>query len=190
MKLQLSRNYLNATYTDTSTGRVIYKVTTPSAPIVTGSTTISKVLPADIGLPRRDSDRDGEEPNEERFASLGRIDWRTLHSSSIKILDQEMETKHFLRRDGRAGKLFGRNRVFTAPDGREYKWILGSHTSKLVLNDGNDIDVAKYHRENLGNLGIIEEKRRGVLEIYPAGEHMVDLILVTFVYVEKVRRDD
>ncbi|ESK82738.1 hypothetical protein Moror_5672 [Moniliophthora roreri MCA 2997] len=181
MKLHLSQNFLNSTYTD-DTGRVIYKVNTPSTPLVNGSTTISKVLPADTDIPRRDSGSDSD--SHERFANLGRIDWRTLQSSLIRILDQQMETKQFFRRDGWSGKLFGRNRVFTAPDGKEYKWILDPLIMELVLNDGNDSLVAKYHR---GNMGITEEKRRGVLEIYPAGEHMVDLILVTFVYVEKVR---
>ncbi|ESK82737.1 hypothetical protein Moror_5671 [Moniliophthora roreri MCA 2997] len=123
--------------------------------------------------------------SEERFANLGRIDWRTLQSSTIQILDQQMETKDFFRSEGWSGKK--RNRIFTGPDGKEYKWILGSFTSKLVLNDGTETPVAKFHQSNMG---LFEKKRRGVLEIYPPGEHMVDLILVTFVYVEKIRRDD
>ncbi|KAI3608170.1 hypothetical protein WG66_006527 [Moniliophthora roreri] len=177
MKLHVTGHFLNATYADDA-GRVIYKVKTSS--LVHRSTTISKVLPQDIDIPRRNSD-----PNDsqERFAHLARIDWG-VQSTSIHLLDQLMETRQFLRKEP---KFFTRNRIFTAPDGKEYKWILGSHTSQLIQYDGKDTvtHVAKYHR---GNLGITSEKRKGALEIYPAGEHMVDLILATFLFIEKARR--
>ncbi|KAK7040359.1 hypothetical protein VNI00_009829 [Paramarasmius palmivorus] len=181
MKLHLSCNYLNATYSD-DTGRAIYKVKTPS-PFVTGSTTISKVLPADLGIPQRNLEAAGKE----RFASLGRIDWRTFSSSTIHILDQQMDTRHFFYSEGWSGKLLDRNYIFTAPDGSEYKWDLGSSSSTLTLNDGSKTPIAKFHQSNMG---IITKKRRGVLEIFPLGEHMVDHILITFIYVEKIRRDD
>ncbi|KAK7040355.1 Replication termination factor 2 [Paramarasmius palmivorus] len=181
-RLHLSSNFLNGTYTDDA-GKVIYKVNTPTR--VGGSTTIAKVLPADVDIPRRESDVVGGE----RFASLGRINWKfwsTTRASTIQILGQEIETKDFFRSEGWAGKLLGSNRVFTAPDGKEYKWFLGPYSSKLVLNDKEETPVAKYHR---GNLGITEEKRRAVLEVFPAGEHMADLIIITFLYTERLRRE-
>ncbi|EEB93169.1 hypothetical protein MPER_08219 [Moniliophthora perniciosa FA553] len=178
MKLHVTGYFLNATYANDA-GRVIYKVKSPS--LVSGSTTISRVLPADINIPRRNSDANND--SQERFAHLARIDWG-VQSTSIHLLDQTMETRQFLRREP---KFLSRNRIFIAPDGKEYKWILGAHTSQLILYDGKDTvtHVAKYHR---GNLGITSEKRKGALEIYPAGEHMVDLILVTFLFIEKARR--
>ena len=35
----------------------------------------------------------------------------------------------------------------------------------------------------------MREARPPSLEIFPEGEHMVDLIVVTFVYIEKLRTD-
>jgi hypothetical protein len=51
------------------------------------------------------------------------------------------------------------------------------------MGDGSDRRVASYHRRRFN------DARPTSLEILPEGEHMVDLILVTFVYVEKVRKD-
>jgi hypothetical protein len=51
------------------------------------------------------------------------------------------------------------------------------------MGDGSDRRVASYHRRQFN------DPRPTSLEILPEGEHMVDLILVTFVYVEKVRKD-
>jgi hypothetical protein len=47
--------------------------------------------------------------------------------------------------------------------------------------------VAKFHQKDI--ISITPNAKRATLEIYPAGEHMVDLIVVTLVYIEKLRRD-
>ena len=49
--------------------------------------------------------------------------------------------------------------------------------------------MAVYRR---GRIGVVREARPPSLEILPEGEHMVDLIVVTFLYIEKLRtnRDD
>ena len=51
------------------------------------------------------------------------------------------------------------------------------------MGDGSDKRVASYHRRRS------KDPQPTSLEILPEGEHMVDLILVTFVYVEKIRKD-
>lgn len=58
---------------------------------------------------------------------------------------------------------------------------------KLVTNDESKMPVARYHPRRLGLLW--SNKSDASLEIFPAGEHMMDLIVVTFIYIEKVRRD-
>ncbi|KAF9265280.1 hypothetical protein L218DRAFT_860954 [Marasmius fiardii PR-910] len=183
MRLTLSGNFLKCTYTDEN-GRVIYKVQTTST--IHGKTTISKVLPDDI--PRGERIGQDDEINDsgpDRFAHLGRIDWRVGGSILVRG-GEELSVKTFFRRGGLWA--LGKNRLFFGDDGREYKWILGSWTSELQLNDENKTPVAKLIRGNIG--GIFGQKRPAVLEIYPAGEHMADLMILTFLYVEKIRRDD
>jgi hypothetical protein len=46
--------------------------------------------------------------------------------------------------------------------------------------------VARFHRKSLG---IFRKARKASLEIFPTGEHIVDAIMVTFIYVEKLRKD-
>ncbi|KIM79627.1 hypothetical protein PILCRDRAFT_74073, partial [Piloderma croceum F 1598] len=79
------------------------------------------------------------------------------------------------------------HRVFTAPvDGRHFKWTLGVWRSTLVLNDGSKTPVAQSHRSNIG---IIGKPRQAGLEIYPGFEHLVDILLLTYIFVEKTRKD-
>ena len=57
---------------------------------------------------------------------------------------------------------------------------------KLRLNDGSKTIVARGHRSNVGVIG---QPRQARLEILPGFEHFVDIILVTYVYAEKLRKD-
>ena len=98
------------------------------------------------------------------------------------------------------------HRIFTGPDGKEYRWKLANTkpvvciTSsryllstqaapqfQLYTNDDTNTHVAKFHQKDI--ISITPNAKRATLEIYPAGEHMVDLIVVSLVYVEKLRRD-
>jgi hypothetical protein len=58
--------------------------------------------------------------------------------------------------------------------------------SQLFLNDPSMTPVATFHRKHRG---IFSDKRPASLEVFPPGEHMVDLILITFIYMEKLRKD-
>jgi len=49
-----------------------------------------------------------------------------------------------------------------------------------------DTPVARYHRSSLG---ILSPAHSAYLEIFPIGEHMVDLIVVTFIYIERLRQE-
>jgi hypothetical protein len=57
---------------------------------------------------------------------------------------------------------------------------------QLILNDGTKALVANFHTKSFG---IIGDARPACLEILPIGEDMVDTILVTFIYIEKKRKD-
>ncbi|THU80009.1 hypothetical protein K435DRAFT_614905, partial [Dendrothele bispora CBS 962.96] len=78
-----------------------------------------------------------------------------------------------------------RERVFTASDGAEYKWVLGLTTLELFTNTSPTTPAAKFHRRKLG---IFTPKAvRTHLEIYPAGHHIADEIFLTFIYVKRSR---
>jgi hypothetical protein len=57
---------------------------------------------------------------------------------------------------------------------------------KLNVNDGSKTIVARGHRSNVG---IVGQPRQARLEILPDFKHLVDIILVTYVYAEKLRKD-
>jgi hypothetical protein len=48
------------------------------------------------------------------------------------------------------------------------------------------MEVARFHR---ATLGIIGKKRKAMLEVSPEVAHMMDTIIMTFIYVEKLRKD-
>lgn len=96
-----------------------------------------------------------------------------------------------------------RNRIFSGPDGREYKWELREtkpevrylylpcaksplNHIQLYLHDGSNRLIAKYHRPHGG---VISTAVLGSLEIFPPGDEVVDLIVTTFIYLEKLRKD-
>jgi len=73
--------------------------------------------------------------------------------------------------------------MFTGEDGKEYKWFLRRRYPELTLNDGSNTSIAIFHPKRL-----FSKEDRGRLEIFPQGQHMVDEILVTFTYMERVRK--
>jgi len=177
MRLYLSkRSPLRSVYTN-EFGEAIYKVETPLK--LSGQTiTIARSIPADI------PHRDGEAALENRFAHLAQIDWRYIESTKIRFAGNDLDDKTFFRKEG-LGWYGLRDRVFTATDGKEYKWFLGARIPELKLNDESKTPVAQFHEK----IGVFKQARPAFLEIFPAGEHMVDEILVTFVYIAKLKED-
>ncbi|RDB19298.1 hypothetical protein Hypma_013596 [Hypsizygus marmoreus] len=130
----------------------------------------------------------GEEVDmRDRFALLAQVEHKPVASSIMRFGGEEVETKAYFRKKGWGW--YGRNRVFRAPDGREYEWLLNMFTPELILYDPHTKTktcVAKFHSRSFG---IIGKAHPAYLEIFPAGEDMVDTILVTFICIEKVRTD-
>ncbi|KAI0062123.1 hypothetical protein BV25DRAFT_1825987 [Artomyces pyxidatus] len=77
-------------------------------------------------------------------------------------------------------------RVFTASDGRAYRWILGALTCWLKPDDGSDVEIARYHPRKLGIFG---KARKAFLEVSPDGVPILDELIMTFIWVEMRRRD-
>ncbi|KAF8901950.1 hypothetical protein CPB85DRAFT_106618 [Mucidula mucida] len=182
--LSTSDTAINTLYTS-SDGTVLYKTHTPTKLSGKTTTTISRAVPSDI--PMREGESALEQIGEQRFALLAQIDWRLISPTIIRF-GWGWYTKcvvHFRSMVFRVIKT-SRNRVFTGPDGKEYKWIL-HNDSKLVTNDASQRPIAVYHRKHHG---YFHPKREAFLEVLPQAEHMLDIVLITYVFVEKIRKEN
>jgi hypothetical protein len=146
---------------------------------------ISKIIPSVVD----DQAPTTEEAENMRdsFAHLATIEYQTIHGSRIRMGDLDVATNEYFKKDGGwSFRVLGRNRVFTGPDGREYFWSLGALKCKLFVKDSAETPVACFH---LRQLGVIGDAQPASLEIFSAGKDMVDLIVVTGAYMEKVRKN-
>ncbi|KZP12619.1 hypothetical protein FIBSPDRAFT_898117 [Athelia psychrophila] len=74
----------------------------------------------------------------------------------------------------------------TPGDGRSFRWTLSVSRSSLILDDGSKTPVAESHRNDAGAPGKPHLAR---LEILSGFEHLADVILIGYVFVEKLRQD-
>ncbi|KAH6899150.1 hypothetical protein BKA70DRAFT_1314519, partial [Coprinopsis sp. MPI-PUGE-AT-0042] len=185
-----SGNPYNSNYC-TEDGQVIYKVDSPFK-LVGRTATVSKIVPND----------ESSSDMCDRFTHIGGIEFNALTTSKITWKGETKETSVFFRKGDKgwvAGS--GSHRIFAGPDGREYRWDIGSSPSNLPtlhLNSDPDIIVAKcrkQHRLSSGEIAATHQER-GVagpavttLEISDLGEHMADIIVITLAYIEKLRRE-
>ncbi|KAG1741987.1 hypothetical protein EDB19DRAFT_1634176 [Suillus lakei] len=139
-----------------------------------------------------------------------RIRWFGLNN----LGQGEVSTKEFIPSRG----ITRRSRIFTGPDYRIYRWHLGMRVCKLYLESEPNDPVAQYHRYSTGLLPG-KRPRCGFLDINLSKsnqgycdentdtnnytdhelEHnldrdmispeLLDTIIVTFIYVEKLRRE-
>ncbi|KIM75706.1 hypothetical protein PILCRDRAFT_13354 [Piloderma croceum F 1598] len=149
-------------------GQVMYRSETAGSVFAPNKvTTIYKIIPNDTLDDMAD-----------RFTNLATIAWRNIFTPSRL-------TYEGLRMPIASKGVFAQHRVFTAPgDGRSFKWTLG--VWRVTLNNGSKTMVAQGHRSDIGlTTGRPSQAR---LEIFPGFEHLVDLILVTYIYAEKIRK--
>jgi len=154
-------------------GQVIYKSVTPGSVLSTNrTTTISKIVPNTL-----------HDDMVDEFTELAAIEWHISMSSRLKYHEIELPMKDFMPSEG----VWGQYRVFTAlTDGRSFRWTLGIWTSTLELDDSSKTPVARSHRSDIGILG---KPRQARLEIFHGFEDLVDIILITFIFVEKLRKE-
>ncbi|KAL0947777.1 hypothetical protein HGRIS_013852 [Hohenbuehelia grisea] len=120
-----------------------------------------------------------------KSSELAQIQWHCISNSRLKLAGCiECDLREYLVRSG----LLGRLRTFTASDGQSYQWSMGVRAPVLYRNDHDRVPVARFHGKRFGVPGICKP-RDAFLEILPAGEHIADSVVMTFVYIEKRRRD-
>ncbi|KAG1754296.1 hypothetical protein EDB19DRAFT_1902450 [Suillus lakei] len=114
---------------------------------------------------------------------MAEIEWHSWSSSKLRFRGTEVLTADFIPARGWSRQKY----VFTGPDGRPYRWDIQRGVVVLSRNEGNRTEVARYHR---ATLGIIGKKRKATLEVSPEVVHMMDTIIMTFIYVEEVRSEE
>ncbi|KAI6017664.1 hypothetical protein PISMIDRAFT_684802 [Pisolithus microcarpus 441] len=162
MRLSFSSNeYLNTVIRDED-GRQLYSISSPG--FLRCKTTITK------HGPQGDDD------------VIGIITWHLFRDAKIwlKATGVEVEGNSLLKL-----KWFSSSRTFTGPDGKEYSWNLETTNCRLK-EKGSGVEVAKYHQRNFG---IMSPSHAPYLEISPSVSHMLDYIVITFVYAEKSSAD-
>ncbi|KAG1885234.1 hypothetical protein F4604DRAFT_1730553 [Suillus subluteus] len=152
-------------------GQIIYKTETPFKLVGVRTTTIQKIKP-----------NDDQSHMQDQFDVLGEIEWHKFTSSKFRYDGTEVEAKQFIPRKG----LLGRKRVFIGPDSCPYRWDLKFKVVVLSRDDASRTEVARFHR---ATLGIVGRKRKAMLQVSPEVAHMMDTIIMTFIYVEKLRKD-
>ncbi|KIM49872.1 hypothetical protein M413DRAFT_439000 [Hebeloma cylindrosporum] len=167
----------------TQEGQVIYKVESVAPILGTRTMKISKTIPSFSDNRITAKGRQAQYLRDS-FAHLATVEYHKIRSSRIRMGNLDVATDDYFRREGWSLINSGRKRVFTAPDGREYLWKLGKNNCKLFANDSERTPVARFHQRRLG---IIRATRPASLEIFPTGTDIVDLIVITGAYMEKLR---
>ncbi|KAF8638860.1 hypothetical protein AX17_001916 [Amanita inopinata Kibby_2008] len=109
-----------------------------------------------------------------------------LLGKSGEVVGQEgigMFLRNFLFKRSR----FGHSRYFVSNDGTEYKWKAERHVGLVLSQVGTNKEIARYSR-GMVKQGIFAGEKRGVLQIQPCTLD-IDLIVLSFLIVEKKRRD-
>ncbi|KAF9523184.1 hypothetical protein CPB83DRAFT_863318 [Crepidotus variabilis] len=122
----------------------------------------------------------------EIFEPLAEIEYHTDESHSrIKVGNRNLGAKKILRKE--KWILFGYGeRVFRGPDSHKYVWKMSSRKSQLFRKNNSQQPTATFH---CPSSGFLSGSLPVSLEIFPQGEHMIDDILTTFIYMERMRTD-
>ncbi|KAI6109087.1 hypothetical protein EDD16DRAFT_1710556 [Pisolithus croceorrhizus] len=114
---------------------------------------------------------------------IGVITWHTFEDTTLwlKATGSEVAAKSLLQ-----SKLFSSNRTFTAPDGKTYVWNIRKTNCTLKVK-GTNLQLVKYHKRNMG---IMSPSHPPYLEISPSVYHILDVLLVTFIYAEKMSKKE
>lgn len=170
MRLILSSEGVRNTTMTNENGQVLYKTSTPLR-FGVRTTTLYKVVP-------------NADPDDMRdhLEAIGEIEWNLMGPSVFRLHGQKMTTDTFIPRHG----IRGRKRTFTGPDSLPYRWDMDFKIVRLSRDDATRQELARSHRRSLGVIG---PRRDPSLDVDPSLMHMLDMIVLTFIYVEKLRRD-
>ncbi|KAH7890147.1 hypothetical protein F5I97DRAFT_643065 [Phlebopus sp. FC_14] len=167
MRLVLSSsNYLNMDLSD-GQGHKIYTVSTPRPIDKKRVTTVTKHAP-DAGS---GADK-----------IVGTIEWHKAKVTMVQVHGKAFASdKMFTQRQWSSW------RHFTAPDGRSYKWTVENNHYRLQ-HEFSDAKLASFHKRRFA---FMTQRFRppSYLEVAVSAEHMMDHVLITFLYVQSLPQE-
>ncbi|KAI0081487.1 hypothetical protein K474DRAFT_1703916 [Panus rudis PR-1116 ss-1] len=184
MKLQLSRSFsttnvlLSAVSDSGDNLTPLYYIHTPG--LFTRKTSFIYKIAPDVAerFKGRGTLKEEDLASQEEIA---RIHWHMVSCSKLVYNGEIVTFKELMPRRG----FWGIARGLQGTDGRSYVWKESINSCHLDVDDGSKptVKVAQFHQRN------ILTGRKANLEIFPEGDHMLDLIVITWHYIETRRRD-
>ncbi|KIJ58383.1 hypothetical protein HYDPIDRAFT_141546 [Hydnomerulius pinastri MD-312] len=114
----------------------------------------------------------------QRGEVMGIIEWDRRKKTVIRFNGQEVDADTMLE----ARRWSSSGRYFTGPDRLPYKWKLGQRYCWRA--EGSNVELAKFHKKNLG---FLKPSHSPYLNVSSAVTHMVDHIVITYIYAEALR---
>ncbi|KAH7912909.1 hypothetical protein BJ138DRAFT_1099913 [Hygrophoropsis aurantiaca] len=163
MKFFFSKHDIEKADISDERGRVLYEIRTKNSLIHADKTTITKV-------------------SSNPFV-LANIEWHSFHSSTLRFNEMEVKMSEFFPSERR-----GRIRFFAAPDGRKYKWRLDMKDCIFGELDecGLTTEIAMLGAQSAG--GFFHQDTH-FLEVSPSALPLLDTIVMTFVCLERSRKE-
>ncbi|KAF9236636.1 hypothetical protein BU15DRAFT_49739 [Melanogaster broomeanus] len=110
---------------------------------------------------------------------LGVIEWHRVKKTLFRFGRREVEADMMVYK--RPWSCRGRS--FRGPDGRTYKWKIGF---RYCWRKHSRVRLVKFHKRNLG---IRKPSHPPYLDVSSDVTHMLDHIIMTYIYVERIRQD-
>ncbi|KAI0366883.1 hypothetical protein BV20DRAFT_951172 [Pilatotrama ljubarskyi] len=155
---------LNSVVVNKDTREVVYNIITPFS-LATHKTTIYNAQGLEVAYYKR----------------------QTFAPNEISYHGQVLPASDWLQRDGIFSRRVCSSRRFMSPDGRTYKWKQLNGKSKFQLID---CETEQVVAESYGTrYGILSEERDMDIEVSDAVVPILDVIVLSFIILEKKRRD-
>ncbi|KAJ3569645.1 hypothetical protein NP233_g4914 [Leucocoprinus birnbaumii] len=122
----------------------------------------------------------------EQYAFYAQVEFHDWSDTQFLLDNRSIPASEFLQKD--SGWFSGGKRTFTASDGRQYTWKPYGKHLEMYRNDGTKTLMVKFTEYRPG-LGPFMKKRLASLEIDSTCIPILDEVILTFIYCEKLRKD-
>ncbi|EKM55947.1 uncharacterized protein PHACADRAFT_256916 [Phanerochaete carnosa HHB-10118-sp] len=124
-------------------------------------------------------------------AGVAEVEWRRWGAHPVvrtHVFDGEAQTLEVRELLYKLGSTFSTARYFLGNDNEEYRWKYAKGSGYVLSLRSTGEEVAR-HTAELVKEGYFKGERQWVLKIRPGCDLDIDIIVLTFVILEKRRRD-
>ncbi|KAI0260997.1 hypothetical protein BC834DRAFT_845777 [Gloeopeniophorella convolvens] len=189
MELYFFRSKLLNTVLYDGSAKPVYRTETPHRAFKARVTTIfrSPANQAAQRSPRMWGSTGTRSPNMSRVhgeESVAQIEWHEYRQSVFVLRGESRRLKQYMPKES----LLRSRRAFIASNGQSYVWSTGAFSTKWKLkrNDGSGVVVARSHDRSYG---FVKQAHDAYLELTAEAVPLMDEIVMTFLWVERRRRD-